>query len=142
MMPHHLGMVRSQCRIEASFGGGIATALATLRLSPVEGQAVELRSYLVSTLEALAARPGLTSAHLLLTDTPRTAEQTTEQRIRGADQEADWIVLVSGYEPAAVGDALAEQVSPAALRSHGARDPVTAATYRLAFALSAHDVTA
>src|SRR5215475_1009663 len=25
MMPHHLGMVRSQCRIVASFGGGVAT---------------------------------------------------------------------------------------------------------------------
>ena len=34
MMPHHLNMVRSQCRVEASFGGGVATSLATIRLSP------------------------------------------------------------------------------------------------------------
>ena len=30
MMPHHLNMIRSQCRIAASFGGGIATSLATI----------------------------------------------------------------------------------------------------------------
>ena len=142
MMPHHLGMVRSQCRIAASFGGGVATALATVRLSPEPARATDLRSGLVETLQALATRPGLTGAHLLLTDTPRTAEQTTEQRIRGGDKEADWIVLVSGYEAAAVEDVLAEQLSPAVLRSHGARDLTTAGTYRLAFALSARDVTA
>ncbi|WP_027572002.1 hypothetical protein [Bradyrhizobium sp. WSM1743] len=28
MMPHHLGMVRSQCRIVASFGGGVASRAA------------------------------------------------------------------------------------------------------------------
>jgi hypothetical protein len=38
MMPHHLNLVRSQCRIVASFGGGIATTLATLRISPQAGR--------------------------------------------------------------------------------------------------------
>src|SRR5215469_16160685 len=33
MMPHHLGMVRSQCRIAASFGAGVAASLATIQLS-------------------------------------------------------------------------------------------------------------
>jgi len=37
MMPHHLGMVRSQSRIRASFGGGVGTSLATIRLSPSAG---------------------------------------------------------------------------------------------------------
>jgi hypothetical protein len=33
-MPHHLNMVRSQCRVTASFGGGVATSLATIGPGP------------------------------------------------------------------------------------------------------------
>ncbi|MHC2735219.1 hypothetical protein ACVMFA_000980 [Bradyrhizobium liaoningense] len=58
MMPHHLGMVRSQCRIIASFGGGVAASLATLRLSPQAGRAAELQAHLLDTLGALASNTG------------------------------------------------------------------------------------
>jgi hypothetical protein len=34
MMPAHLNMVRSLCKVRATFGGGIAHALATVRFSP------------------------------------------------------------------------------------------------------------
>ena len=34
LMPHHRNMVRSQCRVIASHGGGIGGAMLTLRLSP------------------------------------------------------------------------------------------------------------
>lgn len=83
MMPHHLGMVRSQCRIVASFGGGVATSLATIRLSPETGRDAELQTQVSQMLGALAQKPGLTGAHLLQTDTPRTSAPTTEQQIRG-----------------------------------------------------------
>ena len=46
MMPHHIGMVRSQCRIVASFGGGVATSLATIRLSPQAGAEQGLKAAL------------------------------------------------------------------------------------------------
>src|SRR5436305_5273154 len=72
MMPHHLNMVRSQCRVAASFGGGVATSLATVRLSPKSGRAPTLQTHLVELLEGLASKPGLTGAHLLITDTPET----------------------------------------------------------------------
>ena len=42
--------------------------------------------------------PGLTGAHLLVTDTPKTSAPTTEQRIRGADATAAWIILIAGYD--------------------------------------------
>jgi hypothetical protein len=142
MMPHHLGMVRSQCRIAASFGGGVATSLATIRLSPEAGRETELRAQLSETLRALASQPGLTSAHLLLTDTPTTSSPTTEQQIRGKDGAADWIVLLSGYDPDAVERATADQLSTSALRAAGARDNPTAGHYRLAFTMTPQDVTA
>jgi len=142
MMPHHVGMVRSQCRVNASFGGGVATSLATIRLSPESGREAELQAHLAETLAGLAQKPGLTGAHLLLTDTPRTSAPTTEQQIRGRDGAADWIVLLSGYDADVVERAVAEQLSPSALHAAGAQDNPTAGRYRLAFTMTPQDVAA
>lgn len=140
MMPHHLGMVRSQCRIEASFGGGIATSLATIRLSPQAGREDELQANLSGVLEELAPLPGLTGAHLLLTDTPRTNAPTTEQQIRGSDAAADWIVLLSGYDAATVRALAAQRLSSHALHRAGAREDTTVGHYRLEFAMTPQDL--
>ncbi len=142
MMPHHLGMVRSQCRVAASFGGGVATSLATIRLSPQAGRETELQVQLSETLGALAQKPGLTGAHLLLTDTPNTSSPTTEQQIRGKDSAADWIVLLSGYDANAVEQVIADQLTPAVLATLGARDNPTIGRYRLAFTMTPQDVAA
>ncbi len=98
MMSHHRNMVRSQCRIIESFGGGVAGWMLTLRLSPKPGEGEALRAHLPSLLASLPTRPGITGAHLLQTQTPELTA-TREQQIRGSDAVADWIVLVSGYDP-------------------------------------------
>src|SRR5262249_24114023 len=77
MMPHHLNMVRSQCRVAASFGGGVAATIATIRLSPQAGRESNLKEMLSEALRAWVDKPGLTGAHLLITDTPKTSSQTT-----------------------------------------------------------------
>ncbi|WP_128924774.1 hypothetical protein [Bradyrhizobium guangxiense] len=142
MMPHHLGMIRSQCRIVASFGGGVATSLATIRLSPEAGREAALQARLSEMLGALAQQPGLTGAHLLLTDTPRTNAPTTEQQIRGKDGAADWIVLLSGYDADAVESAVIAQLAPSVLHAAGAQDHPTVGRYRLAFTMTPQDVAA
>lgn len=142
MMPHHLGMIRSQCRVVASFGGGVATSLATIRLSPEAGQEARLQARLSEMLSTLAQKPGLTGAHLLLTDTPRTSAPTTEQQIRGKDGAADWIVLLSGYDADVVADLIESQFSASSLRAAGARDDVMIGRYRLAFTMTPQDVAA
>jgi len=142
MMPHHLGMVRSQCRIVASFGGGVATSLATIRLSPETGRDAELQTQVSQMLGALAQKPGLTGAHLLQTDTPRTSAPTTEQRIRGKDAAADWIVLLSGYDADVVEAAIAGPLSPSLLQAAGAGEAPTVGRYRLAFTMTPQDVAA
>jgi hypothetical protein len=141
MMPRHLGMIRSQCRIDISRGGGVAAAMATIRLSPVEGRTDELRRGLVESLVRFANKPGLTGAHLLVTDTPTTLTATTEQKIRGADQTADWIILLSGYDPEAVRITLKSELSPAALQAMGARDDPTTGVFRLALAMTPADLS-
>ncbi len=142
MMPHHLGMVRSQCRVAASFGGGVASSLATVRLSPEAGRDAELQMSLTETLGALAQRPGLTGGHLLLTDTPRTSAPTTEQQIRGKDGAADWIVLLSGYDADVVENVTAGQFSPSPLRAAGAREDILVGRFRLSLTMTPQDVAA
>jgi hypothetical protein len=142
MMPHHLNMVRSQCRVEVSFGGGVATSLATIRLSPQAGKDEILKTTLVEGLRELVSRPGLTGGHLLITDTPKTGSLTTEQQIRGEDGAADWIVLLSGYDHDVLQDVLSESYSSPSLHFAGAKEKPTVGCYRLSFTMTPHDVAA
>ena len=125
MMPHHRNMVRALCRVEASFGGGFGHGLLTARFAPAPGREDGLQRRLVGELlPSLPAKKGLVCARLLRSlPLPAT---TAEQKIRGGDASADWIVLVSGYDT----DALASVEMPGAVTG----------LYRLAWSLSAADV--
>ena len=95
MMPHHRNMVRSLCEVRATWGGGVPRTLATIRFS------------LASELPKLPQGQGLTSAHLLQSVPMAATPQTTEQKIRGGDASADWVLLVGGYDSGAVSAAVA-----------------------------------
>jgi hypothetical protein len=142
MMPHHRNMVRSQCRVAASFGGGVATSLATISLSPADGEETGLKTALVATLRDLAQKPGLTGAHLLITDTPGASAATTEQQIRGSDATADWIILLSGYDPEAVQSVAADRFSFTALNLLGVQEESIMGRYKLSFAMTPLDLMA
>jgi hypothetical protein len=107
MMPHHRNMVRSQCRVLDSYGGGIGASLLTVRFSPEAGQGESVRRALQEFLSKVPNEIGLTSGHLLRTDTPASA-QTTEQKIRGGDAVADWVAIVSGYDARALEASVSE----------------------------------
>ena len=138
MMPYHLGMVRAQCHVEASFGAGLGGFMATLRTSPAAGSATRFVAAAKDYLATLPQTPGLTGAHLLEGRNPG-APLTEEQRIRGNDQSADWIVLVSGYDAASVTGAIGGALSDASLAANGMISAARS-THRLAYALSAADV--
>ncbi len=98
LMPHHRNMVRSQCHVRASRGGGVGRHALTIRLAPAPGRDTELRKALATCIEALASRPGLIGGHLLQHQAP-ALEMTTEQKIRsGADRSAAWVLVAIGYE--------------------------------------------
>lgn len=120
LMPEHRNMVRSQCHVLESAGSALGRHLLTVRCSPAGGGAQALRDYLRLQAQAFALRPGTTGAHLLQTQTPDIAA-TTEQKIRGGDQAADWIYLVSGYDQQVLEAALETVLAPAALQAHGAQ---------------------
>jgi len=139
MMPHHRNMVRSQCLVVETYGGGTAQCIATTRLSPKADHADALRGRLASTLADLVTVPGITGCHLLQTQTPRVAA-TLEQRIRGADQVADWILLISGYDAQTVSDIHSTRLSAAMLATMGAEPKPLTEFYSLSFAITSHDL--
>jgi hypothetical protein len=140
MMPHHRNMVRSQCRAVASYGGGLAGSIMTLRLSPQPGQADGLQHHLMEILGKAPDQPGVTGSHLLRTETPDAAV-TKEQTIRGgADAVADWIVLVAGYDAQALVGLAEGELGTAALAARGAQPVQIRCLYRLSYALTADDL--
>ena len=48
IMPHHLNMVRSLCRVKVSFGAGVPEALATIRYSPRRGRRNSIAEWMAS----------------------------------------------------------------------------------------------
>jgi hypothetical protein len=140
MMPHHRNMVRSQCRVMQSFGGGIAKSIVTARISPKPGEADVLRGWLTDVLANLACRPGITGGHLLQTHTPE-AGTTQEQKIRGgADAIADWIVLVDGYDAQALAEVMSARFSIGSLTAAGAQPAQLTSLYSLCYTLTSRDL--
>ena len=138
MMPHHHNMVRSQCRVLESSGGGVARCIVSIRLSAEDGQTEPLRSRLREVVGRLPTQPGLGGAHLLSTETPDIA-LTTEQRIRGSDSVADWILLVSGYDIRALQDVTEHSLNAAGLVAAGARPGAVTGLYEISFAFTRED---
>lgn len=136
MMQNHLGMVRSLCRVRASFGGGHAQAMATVRFSPIRGRG--LTAWLEGILKELPSRIGLAGAHLLQS-APMPSGETAEQKLRGGDKSADWALLVNGYDAEAVRAVVATELSPEALAARGAKPGAIAGLYRLAYSAVAKD---
>lgn len=133
MMPHHRNMVRSLCRVEASSGAAAAQDMLTVRFSTQAGAQERLKTWLLEILPTLPSRKGLVAAHLLV-DAART-ELTAEQKIRGGDGTADWVVLVNGYDAGAVAGVAANELGQENLAARGAAPGSIARIYRLAYSL-------
>lgn len=131
MMPHHHNMVRSLCRVRASFGGGLGQLLATIRFSPPRrGGRALVKRLAGEALPALPARRGLSGASLLQSAPAELTPLTLEQRIRGGDARADWVAMIGGYDVEAVRSAVAELALPGAVTG----------VYRLAYSLTPKDL--
>lgn len=139
MMPLHRDMVRSQCRVIASNGGGVATYICPVRLSPETDMDAKLEDYLRGVLADLPSHPGITGAHLLRTETPPAAP-TKEQKIRGRDGVADWILLIAGHDAARLRDICADALGPQALLARGAARSECGEPFRLVHAMTSQDV--
>jgi hypothetical protein len=140
MMPHHRNMVRSQCRVLESWGGSAARHALTLRFSPQQDRANDLRAFFRALCAAMVQRPGIVGAHLMQHQTPPVA-QTTEQRIRNsADRVADWVFVALGYEAPVLETLVQTDLAVAALRASGAADGVLTGLYTLSHSATSEDI--
>jgi hypothetical protein len=133
MMPHHRNMVRSLCRVQYRCGAGLGQALLSVRFSPEGDREEGLAAWLASKLASLPARRGLVSAQHLRNIARPDLAPTTEQKLRGGDAAADWIVLVTGYDADALASLAAGELGAAALVAAGAAPGSKAGLYRLAY---------
>jgi hypothetical protein len=131
LMPHHRHMVRSQCDVLESRGAAVARHALTVRLSPAPGRQQALRAAIAALAQPSAQSPGLVGLHLLRHETPAIAA-TVEQKIRGGDQVADWVLVACAYERSALDELAASRLSEDALLAQGAAPGGWRATYSLA----------
>jgi hypothetical protein len=76
---------------------------------------------------------------LLQTQTPAVA-QTREQKIRGGDAAADWIVMVSGNDLEAVHAVAAAELNDEKLQAMGAAPGSLLSCFRLSHAVTPADL--
>ena len=140
MMPHHRNMVRSQCKVLESAGAVTARHALTVRLSPADGDGARLQVALKPLLTDLAGRPGLVGAHLLRHQAPAIAT-TTEQKIRGGDTYADWVLIATGYDAAVVEQLAHDDLSDAALVGMGAAAQPVHGFFQIAYSATPGDLS-
>ena len=137
-MARFRNMVRSQCVVTGSEGGGIAQVMLTLRFAPRTGEIERLREWVArQLLPALVAKPGINGVHLIENAVPAVplSEQTAEQKLRGGDATADWVLLVNGYDIGAVSSLTEHELNEQSFEQNGAQSGRMAGVYRLGLAL-------
>jgi hypothetical protein len=139
MMKRYIGMRRAICNVVSSAGFGVGHHALLVRFAPSEGGAERLREWLSdSRLTSIAARPGLSSAHLL--ESGRKPEVTREQIIRGGDAGLQSVLLVTGYDRASVAELEGAELGRDAFVAHGATEGVASGIYELAHLLSKQEL--
>lgn len=134
IMPFYRGMSRGFCSVAGSFGLGLGHLGQLIRFKPATGAESALRAWLLeAALPQLPARPGMGSVHLF--EGALTPAMTKEQRIRGADADVDWALLLTAYNPDDLARLAQAELSHAPLEAHGAGQ-ILDATYRMEYALT------
>jgi hypothetical protein len=124
---------RSLCRVEVSLGRAQGGLMATWRLEATVGQEGRLSDYLVrEALPAIFERPGVLGAHCGTADRSGSNLMTEERKARGSTTLVPgWVVLVEGISVAALTAAAEPELTPHALRLHGAAGEGMFGVYRL-----------
>ena len=64
------------------------------------------------------------------------------KRVRGADGAADWIILLSGYDPEVVQEVVSNQLSESSLIGMGIQGNAIMGRYKLALTMTPEDILA
>jgi hypothetical protein len=136
MMENFRGMARGFCRVVSSCGLGLGHALHSMRYAPIARREDELREWLKAVvLPALAAKPGAASAWML--EPAAAPPMTNEQAMRGRDADIPWVLLVTGYNAAALSRIAEDDLRTGQFERHGASAAAAGGSYRLDYLLTA-----
>lgn len=128
--------VRSVMQVVGSAGSGAGAAAGFLAFSVADEQAAPLRDWAVGTLlPALVKAPGVTGAHLLVTDRD-TLAPSQRAHLRPDDTIYDWLLMTEATRPAELDAARRTLLAPAALADRGVREE-SYGVMRLLYTLSA-----
>jgi hypothetical protein len=101
---------------------------------------MQLASWLArDVMPAAASRRGMVGAHLLQPAAP--PPMTHEQELRGPDKAMPWLLIVSGYEAAALEQAVSKHLDHDVLRDKGASEQLGFGSYTLHYMSSALEVS-
>lgn len=135
VMAHFTQMSRTVCSVTASAGCGAGVVIETMRLS----SRVERNGFVAAmtrdVIEPAAARRGIVGVHLLEGQAASRAE-TAETRLRGASENADWILLVEAVRMDVITELRGNLISNQAIIACGAGTAIQRGAYGLQFALS------
>lgn len=141
-----VGMQKTFCTVASTNGHGIGGYLCVAQLAPGLGEAEGLKDRLSrDVLPGFAGQAGLCGAHLLIgdRDASQTKTKTKESTLRGQPvATADWIILVEGYERAAVEGALSTLIAPEGVAAQAGEHGLVAGLYSLDFAIEEREAKA
>lgn len=125
---------RLTLRVQVDLAHGVSGALTTVRFVPEPGRRAPLLDWLRDILPSAIARPGLVGAavaenDLEVANAPLQSKSMDSPR---AD-EAEWVVLLEGADPAATGAAARALFKASALKPFGTRKAPVVGTYRFLF---------
>lgn len=126
---------RTLCEVVSSTGWGTGSHVLTVRFSPAAGRAEALKAWVCGLLDAsFASADTRTAAHFLVRDQSIERPMTEEERIcaHGAGSlQSDWLIVVEGWNEAALRALQDGMLSSEQLAAHGADAGATHDLYAL-----------
>ncbi|MBX9842220.1 MAG: hypothetical protein K2Z80_10485 [Xanthobacteraceae bacterium] len=133
---------RTPCRVSGSFGTGIGSHVAAIRISPEPVGASRLRHWLLAgLLPQVAGLPGVVGVHLLEADAAARGPNTREQALRGKrDEAADWVIVLEGFDRAAIREIPASHLAVELVAHDDVRGDIAVSVYELVHIAGAEDL--
>ena len=125
---------RMTVRVRLDLAHGEGGALTAVRFTPQPAMARQLTDWLKDVLPAAVARLGMVGAAVVENDVDIANAPVAQSSMDHPKvEEAEWVVLLEGADPAATASAARALFKTAALKPFGVIRAPTAGTYRFLF---------
>ena len=125
---------RMTVRVQLDLAHGEGGALTTVRFTPQPAMRRQLTGWLKDALPPMIAKPGMVGAALVENDVEiANAPVAASSMDHPKAEQAEWVVLLEGADPAATASAARALFKTAALKPFGVTRAPTVGTYRFLF---------